>query len=414
MKIAVIGGGPAGATLAFFLNRGGMDVALFDDRRRPDLIVGESLIPAVVPILQAMGLEEKVAAFSVQKPGVTFQSADGESFPFSFGPIARYVLPYAYNVPRPQFDDLLFDTAIESGVAHVAERATLRVEDGDRVELAPETLARLPHWNGRQPDLVVDASGRRRLIGHLLKIPVTQGPRRDVSYFAHFEGHTPPEPAGQVLIKHLQAGWSWSIPLQDRVSVGIVVPKAEAGRLGATPEERLSAAIAEDPVHSVAANNARRVTPVMTYANYQQISDRGYGANWVAIGDAYGFVDPMLSPGMWLAMHSAEMLSGLLARKPLPAALKQYGKRMDAALKAWMELITYFYDGRIFAMHEIGRQMRARHDNPLARRFHNHLGRQFAAMASGALTQNPYSRTLLRHFGRVSQVHGHPEKFCIV
>lgn len=100
--VSIIGSGPSGATLASLLTMKGLDVTLFDDGRRPDLVVGESLIPAVVPVLRKLGLEERAAAICQHKPGVTFTLDAREKIEFCFQSLAGTVMPtYAYNAPRP-------------------------------------------------------------------------------------------------------------------------------------------------------------------------------------------------------------------------------------------------------------------------------------------------------------------------
>ena len=117
---------------------------------------------------------------------------------------------------------------------------------------------------------------------------------------------------GQVRIARGEAGWSWCIPLQERLSIGIVLGQDDAARLGRTPEERLERAIAIDPWLTFIAGQGRRVTDVATYANYQLISERGFGRGWAMVGDSFGFVDPMLSPGVFLALRSSEQLADAL------------------------------------------------------------------------------------------------------
>src|SRR5881409_3805981 len=119
MRVAIVGAGPAGSALAILLARQGARVTLFDDGRRPELLVGESLVPAVVPILQRLGLEEETAAFSRVKPGVSFIWSPTDRFSFTFARFAPSVFPYAYNIPRPRFDEALRDRALAAGVHHV-------------------------------------------------------------------------------------------------------------------------------------------------------------------------------------------------------------------------------------------------------------------------------------------------------
>src|SRR6185295_18205698 len=94
LRIAIIGAGPAGAALAIFLARLQADVTLFDDGRRPELLVGESLVPAVVPILRRLGIEEETAAFSCVKPGVSFIWSPTDRVSVTFKRFAPAVFPY--------------------------------------------------------------------------------------------------------------------------------------------------------------------------------------------------------------------------------------------------------------------------------------------------------------------------------
>ncbi len=284
--VAIIGGGPAGLTLASLLAMRGVDVTVFEDGKRPDLIVGESLVPAVVTTLRRLGIEERVAAIGLRKPGVSFTMPGRERVDFNFKNVERCSLPaYAYNVPRPAFDEILDARATELGARRVKTRAKLESDDGKRLRLADETLAQAPWLDGRQPDLLVDSTGRNRLFARLLEVPSETGPRRDVAHFAHFEGFEENEPRGQVVIGWLESGWNWRIPLPGRLSVGVVMNRDDAARLGSTAEERLENAIARDPVLAAAGPNRRRVSEVATYTNYQLVSSRGYGPG---LGDDRG------------------------------------------------------------------------------------------------------------------------------
>src|SRR5881409_4328680 len=358
LRVAIVGAGPSGAALAILLAREGAAVTLFDDGRRPELLVGESLVPAVVPILKTLGIEEETASFSRVKPGVSFVWSPTDRVSVTFNRFAPAVFPYAYNVPRPHFDDALLARAIASGVDYVTARAQLSASAGAsaELELAPETVAAAPGLSGRQPDLIVDATGRARHAARALGIPARLGPHKDVAHFAHFEGFSWDDEPGQVRIARGEAGWSWCIPLQERLSIGIVLGQDDAAKLGRTPEERLERAIATDPWLSSIVGDGKRMTDVATYANYQMISERGHGRGWVMVGDAFGFIDPMLSPGVFLALRSAELLADGLApwlrRRATPspaeldAALASYVDLQRAMLSAWFELVAYLYDGR--------------------------------------------------------------------
>ncbi len=410
-RIAIIGAGPAGTTLAALLAQQGASPVIFDDGKRPDLIVGESLIPLMVTTFQKLGLEDKIKSFGVRKPGVTFTIDEETEFPLSFKSV-RGVLPeYAYNVPRKEFDDLLLEAAMASGVKYIRAAAKLeKVEPvGDAapgVRLGAESLALVPEWGGAPPDLIVDASGRRRLLAKLLGITADKGPRQDVAHVAHFAGCERPTPEGQVIISRLHHGWGWRIPLNEgRLSVGVVLNKEDARGYGATAEEVLNSAIDRTPRLARACAARRRISPLATYTNYQLISHQGCGPGWVMAGDAYGFVDPMLSPGLAMAMVSAEKLSEIIPATwpaetaPIDAALRAYVDWFRDFLSAWQELIDDFYHGTIFALYKTGMKWNDRFPR-LMRPFNRHVETNIACMAAGAYTNRPYSLGLLRFLRR--------------
>jgi len=412
LRVAIVGAGPAGSALAILLRRQGADVTVFDDGRRPELLVGESLIPAVVPILQRLGVEQETASFSRVKPGVSFIWSPGERVSVTFARFAPEICGYAYNIPRPHFDEALMKGAIAAGARHVPVRARLeRASTGPELVLAQETLDAAPALARRPPHLIVDATGRARHAGRVLGIPTRLGPRKDVAHFAHFEGFQWDDVAGQVLIARGRAGgWTWCIPLQERLSIGMVLNQDDAARLGRSPEERLERAIATDGWLTSVAGSARRVTEVATYSNYQLISERGYGRGWVMLGDAFGFVDPMLSPGVFLALRSAEVLADTLAPRPgrsaaptaaeLDSALAGYAATQEAMLSAWLELVEYLYDGRLLALMRAGRTWMTPRSTVIKRAVEQHLARHVGLLASGAATTSRYSRGLLRFMSR--------------
>jgi flavin-dependent dehydrogenase len=171
--------------------------------------------------------------------------------------------------------------------------------------------------------------------------------------------------------------------------VGVVMNKDAAAQLGATPEARLEAALSRDPVLASAGANRRRLTEVFTYTNYQLVSTRGHGPGWAMAGDAFGFVDPMLSPGVFLALHSAELLSENLHN------LEGYSREMRKLIRAWMGLIRYFYDGRIFAMYQSGMMFERKFPGKITDALHVFFNGKVACMASGATTASRFGHGML-------------------
>jgi flavin-dependent dehydrogenase len=404
-SIVIIGAGPAGCTLACYLAQRGIACAVFDDEKRPDLLVGESLLPTVVQMLRELGIEDEVKAISQFKPGVSFLHATGENIHFSFPAKERHGLPnYAYNVPRPGFDQILRRRAEELGARFILKRAGVqRGSEGREIELDAESLAAI---GGKHPSLLIDATGRARSFARCLEIGSQRGKRNDVAYFAHYEDFaTDVDNVGQVVLTVLNAGWSWRIPLRGKLSVGVVVPAQVAQTHGKTAEERLESIIDSEPLLRNAGSQRKRVSEVMTYTNYQLISDRGHGPGWASLGDAFGFVDPMLSPGLFMGMLSAKMFdqalqkSSSLETSALHEPLQVCYEELRDWHAAWKEIIEYFYDGTIFSLNEGGARIRESERSPwLMRKIEAHLTRCITGMVSGAHTRKAYNRKLLRFF----------------
>lgn len=406
-RIAILGAGPAGCALAALLARQGIQPLVYDDEKRPQLLVGESLIPAIVVILQRLGIEDRVAAVAQYKPGASFIHHRGTRMDFNFMSVKGRLPTYAYNVPRPAFDDVLKNYAKELGVRFVKHRAGLVARPGGspELELDAAALAAGGYQDGTRPDLIVDCSGRSRTSARLLGIGAETGPRRDTAHFAHFTGIEHPYTPGQIAIVFHPWGWSWRIPLPDRMSFGIVMNPKSLPDFGATGAERLDRVLATDDILAPLAKNRQLMSEVFTYTNYQLISERAHGPGWVAAGDAFGFVDPMLSPGVFLALNAAESLSAIFAKhgeglldKPEQMAreLGRHEKRQRAWHLAWHELLEYFYDGRIVAFYERGMQLKSDHPGRFSNMMESVSSRTLALMASGATTLSTLSRGYLR------------------
>ena len=402
--IAIIGAGPAGSTLAALLAEQNIPVVVFDDEKCPDLLVGESLVPAVIPILRTLGIEDRVAAISRHKPGTSFIHRGELEMHFNFHSVEGVLPTYAYNVPRPQFDDLIRERARELGARFVKCRARLKAQPGDeKNELVLDDASLAATGLNAQPVLIVDAAGRARISARALGIAAKTGSRRDQAHFAHYENFDHPFPEGQVVITYHEFGWSWRIPLADRMSFGVVMCADHTDRWGTSPGERLECILAEEPRLAPNSQCARRVTDVFTYTNYQLISERGHGPGWVAIGDSFGFVDPMLSPGVFLAMEGALLVAATVARTGLNDStrlcrgIEKNEREMREWIKAWQELIDYFYDGRIANFFVEGNEMMRKHPGRFSNLMERNIERRLACMASGGPTRSTLNRKFLAY-----------------
>lgn len=406
-SVAIVGSGPAGSALAAFLCATGVDVVLFTHGKRPPVVVGESLVPACVPYIRRLGIEDEVARWSILKQGATFLFGREEGVSVRFDEVRGARTTYSYNVPRDRFDAACLDAARDAGAQVVAHAAVIeRDGDSDRVRLSAETLAAA--GRSEQPDFIVDAGGRRRMIPRLLEIPTRDGRRRDTALHAHFEGIEVEIP-GNVHTDRLEHGWLWRIPLPGRVSMGAVVDTHFIRKFGDTPEQQLDAFLASDPVIRDYAASARRVTPVVRYSNYQSITQRGVGPNWALVGDCFGFVDPVFSSGTLLAFQSADWLAEAI-NAGSPTALETYEQRYAHHLACWQRVIEWYYDGSILTLFKVGDYVRSTWFGRLVDfHFRKHMPRIF----TGEDATHPYSQRLIRFMVEYGLAGNDPDELRI-
>ncbi|BCX82462.1 hypothetical protein MIT9_P2048 [Methylomarinovum caldicuralii] len=292
---------------------------------------------------------------------------------------------------RARFNAVLLENARRAGARLIERRVRLtRLDGGDRVRLDEDSLqAASDCWEGEGPDLIVDATGRANLVGRALDIPMQPGPRRDVALFAHVDETELVDP-GYVHNDRIDRGWCWRIPLPGRVSLGLVVPREYADGHGDSPDAQYDRLLRADPVLRRLAPKARRLTPVLRFDNYQSLSSRLVGENWVMLGDSAGFVDPVFSSGLLVAMKGAYQLAQALGEG---VPLARYEQAVKAHLRAWFEIVGYYYDGRLMTSIERGREMA---DGLAGRLLLPWVSRRIAAIVIGAATTDRFNLGLLR------------------
>lgn len=390
-SVAIIGGGPSGCSLATQLKRKGFKVAVFYLEKRPEIIVGESLVPAIIPFIRALGVEDEVKTYSTYKPGASvWVSKDEEATsPFSFG--GGGLPPYAYNVPRTKFDKTIFDLAVREEVTFFNHVAKLeQVGNTDEIKLSDETIAAINDYFNGQPDLIVDATGRSRTISRLLNIHTKEGYRKDVAVFAHLSNAEKIEPYN-IHLHRLDKGWTWRIPLPGRTSVGVVINPDHLKQYGSTKEEQYDNILKADETLRKFTLNAKRETGVVQYNNYQLISQKMYGKNWLLTGDAGGFLDPIFSSGLFLAIKGS-FAAAKAIEEGTDAAFKKYQKDQLYELKIWQKLVDTWYSGSLFTLFKVGQD---RMDTSFGRFIGPHMQRHLTRIFSGEAVYRSYSRGFL-------------------
>ncbi|HEY4528893.1 MAG TPA: NAD(P)/FAD-dependent oxidoreductase [Luteimonas sp.] len=330
--VLVIGGGPAGSTASTFLARRDWNVVMLEKDAHPRFHIGESLLPMNMPILERMGAFDKVAAIGVRKHGADFPADTGGYNVFRFERALDMRCDHAFQVRRSDFDRVLFEHAAGEGVD---ARQCVRVL---AVEASPGG-GHLVHAHG--PDgpcswrtrYLVDASGRDAFLGGKRRIKCKNMRHQSAAVFSHFHGVERREgaDAGNVSIYRHAHGWIWLIPLPDGVtSVGAVCyPDYMKTRRGDS-EGFLMRTLQTVPEVARRMAGATRCAGVHATGNYAYECSEMAGPGWVLVGDAYCFVDPMFSSGVFLAMHGAEKAAGMVdtaLREPAHEARLQQALR---------------------------------------------------------------------------------------
>jgi flavin-dependent dehydrogenase len=312
--VLVIGAGPGGSTAAGLLAEKGYRVVLLEKSRHPRFHIGESLLPANLPIMERLGVAAQVRAIGLEKWGAEFVSdVDERRQEFRFARGWDKSLPLAYQVRRSEFDEILVRRAAQLG-AQVIEGC--RVRDVDFLTRAVRegvqcAQVRAECDDGRSAswtaDYVVDASGRDTFLANRLHAKHRNKKHNSAALYAHFAGARREcgKREGNVIIYWFDHGWFWFIPLADgATSIGAVVwPYYMKTRSNSVREFFLDT-IALCPPLAERLSAATLVSEVEATGNYSYACDHSHGANYFLVGDAYSFIDPVFSSGVMLAMNT--------------------------------------------------------------------------------------------------------------
>ena len=348
----IIGGGPAGSSAAVTLRQAGRKVLVLEKAKFPRFHIGESLLPYNRPVFDDLGVWDKIQnAGFMPKRGAQFWMADGSIHTrLNFGRGSFTEFPEAVQVERAKFDDILLRHAEELG-AEVREEAQVTGyqigEDHAAVKYRDADGAE----HEARGAFLIDASGLTNFTANREKLRNYYPGHKKVAIFGHYSGvqMTVGEERGDILIVRRKNSWFWLIPLEDdKVSVGLVMDQADFKELNQEPQDVFDDAVATTPAVRDRMMNAKAITQghVLTdfsYTNRKLVSNR-----LVRVGDASGFIDPIFSSGVMLAMDTgrrgAQVVNAAIAKgKAMTFAMKRYEWSSRRNVSRFWQFIEKFY-----------------------------------------------------------------------
>jgi flavin-dependent dehydrogenase len=351
--VAIIGGGPAGSVSAALLARANRRVVVLERDRFPRFHIGESLLPFSMQAFTRLGLHEKFAraGFMEKFGGEMHGACGGDGVKFYFEDGFRSQTDRSYQVTRADFDKLLLDHARESGAEVHEETSVEKIEFSEEAVTIGISQREHVGFSELRARYVIDASGRNSILGAKFKLKKNYEHLQKVSVFAHYDGMSRPEGRDGTLTRMVRAidRWFWVIPLTaTRTSVGVVLDGAVLKKSAVSPEDFLQQAIEEQPLLMQYMRDAERVTPVRTAADFSYRSTRLTGDRWMLAGDAAGFIDPVFSSGVFLAVLAGEKAADILdevvdhpaRRKKLFAS---YERVINSAMDVYLRFVDAWY-----------------------------------------------------------------------
>jgi flavin-dependent dehydrogenase len=339
--VLVIGGGPGGSTISAFLAQRGRKVVLLEKEHHPRFHIGESLLPLNMPLLERLGVRDQVDRIGLVKPGAEFNYEGYEPAVYYFANAMDKSFPSAYEVRRSEFDNLLLRNSAAKGTD---VREGVKVTEVEFRRGSTSLVHAVDERGGTQlweTRFVVDASGRDTFLANRFKMKSRNPVHNSSAIFGHFEGavRRPGRDEGNISVYWFDHGWYWMIPLRDgAMSVGAVCWPYYMKSRKVSVDQFLLDTIALCPAMAERLKNAKLMAPALATGNFSYRAERMTGDGYLMVGDAYAFIDPVFSSGVFLAMNSgelgAEVVDEALRDGNVSArSLRRYEKTIQHGLK---------------------------------------------------------------------------------
>ncbi len=308
-EVLVIGGGPAGSTIAALLAQRGRDVLMLEKAKHPRFHIGESLLPMNMPLFDNLGVADDIKRIGIVKLGAEFVSPwHGAPVMIDFNDAWDNTYPSAYQVRRDEFDDILFKNAANKGARAIEECKVTAIQFHAGAGATVTATGKDGQTQSIRSKFVVDASGRDTFLSNHFQMKQRNKKHNSAAIFGHFSGATrlEGEVEGNISLFWFEHGWFWFIPLADgNTSVGATCwPYYMKSRQTDTTRFLLDT-IALCPALAERLKNAKLESPVTATGNFSYLSEHSSGENFILLGDAFAFIDPVFSSGVFLAMNSA-------------------------------------------------------------------------------------------------------------
>jgi flavin-dependent dehydrogenase len=345
--VAIIGGGPAGSTAAALLALKGRRVIVLEREKFPRFHIGESLLPYSLTAFDRLGVRAQLDSGAMQKFGGEIATACGQrAVKFYFKDGFRLKHHTAYQVERSVFDKMLLDRARETG-AEVREETAVETLGFD----AEGVTVQIKGGGAVRARYLLDCSGRNSVVGTQLKLKTTYEHLKKFSCYAHYEHVQRDEGIDGTLTRLVRAKdhWFWLIPIDERrTSIGVVMDLADFKARKETPEQVLAWAIQDSEVMRERMADAVKVSPVHSAGDYSYRNSHLTGDRWMLAGDAAGFIDPIFSTGVFLAIHSGEQcadaLDAILTDPSRQTGLfRRYERALNSLMDKYLRFVSAWY-----------------------------------------------------------------------